>query len=128
MRLFGMLLILVLGIGLGVVAWYLEWQPIPLFSLVLLFPSLYLLDYYSTMKGLERGQEEANPFVRRYFQTGNLGKDLPLPLLALTGLAVLVGTTDVLAPTGYVCMGLYLGVFIHNGLLPLDTVPTRAGT
>jgi len=121
-----MLLILVLGIGLGVSAWYLEWQALPLYSLVLLFPSLYVLDYYSTLKGLEKDQEEANPFVRKFFQTGNLGRDMPIPLLVLVGLAVLVGTNETLVPSGYTCMGLYLGVFIHNGLLPLNSASARA--
>jgi hypothetical protein len=104
------------GIAVGFAAWHFDWPAMPLYTLILLFPSLYLLDYYSTTQGLLRGQEEANPIFGKYFLTGNLRKDLIIPLIAMAGLAIYLGTNTDFIAASYLFLGLYLGVFINNGL------------
>jgi hypothetical protein len=117
MLVFAFLLISLLGVGSGFSAFYFEWQPMPLYSLIIIFPSLYVIDYYTTMQGLKRGQEEVNPIMKKFFLTGDLKRDLTVPIIALVGLAVIMGTIREFTPASYSCVGMYLGLFIHNGLL-----------
>ena len=96
----------------------------PLYSLMLLLPSLYVLDYFSTREGLAKGQEEVNPIFRKYFLTGDLRRDLIIPELVMVGLAVYLARNTVFVAGTYLFLGCYLGLFIHNGMVGAS--PSRA--
>jgi hypothetical protein len=105
------------GIAVGFAAWYFKWPAMPLYSLILLLPSLFIVDYYTTTKGLEKGQEEANPIFRKFFLTGDLRRDVLIPVLLAVGLAIYLGTNKSAAIASYFLIGSYLALFVNNGLI-----------